>query len=578
MPASQHAEPTSRHATRQFVVELFRLHPRRTIIVLFCILLSGVLEAVGAGTVLPLVALLARGEVPADSALGQSFLGAMDRLGLHPDLGLLTCVIVMAFAAKAVVMYMLLRYVAHTSAEIAAGFRKEYLQAVMRARWLYFISQPAGRFVHTLGAETEFAAGVYISACRLLSVAVQVAIYVVLTFVVSWRMALAATVVGGLSMATFGRLVKQAREAGARFANLSRSMSVRLVDSLQGMKPMKAMSQEDRLAPLLEAEIAGIRDNARLAETGRAAMRVFREPVEIAALAICLYLAWQIWRIPFEIMAVSLVMFLRILQRGGILQVTYQDMVRHESMYWAVKEAIRSAESEREEDGGGGTPTLRDGIQIESVSVRHGERTIFSDVSLHVPAGQVTLLLGPSGIGKTTIADLILALVPTSAGRVLIDGVPLSELNLKAWRALVGYVPQEMFLFHDTILRNVTLGDPSLGRAEAEAALRAAGAWEFVGQTPEGMDTVVGERGARLSGGQRQRIALARALIRNPKLLVLDEAVAGLDPESERALLVALRKLRGRVTILAIAHRSQFAEIADRVYELDERGLRTLHG
>jgi ATP-binding cassette subfamily C protein len=148
--------------------------------------------------------------------------------------------------------------------------------------------------------------------------------------------------------------------------------------------------------------------------------------------------------------------------------------------------------------------------------------------------------------------------------------VPLGDLDRRAWRRLIGYVPQETLLLSDTVLVNVTLGDPAVTRADAEAALRAAGAWEFVAALPAGMDTAVGERGARLSGGQRQRLAIARALVHGPALLILDEATSALDAASEAEICAALQALRGRVTILAVTHRPALVQAADRVYRVDE--------
>src|SRR5690606_21587447 len=149
------------------------------------------------------------------------------------------------------------------------------------------------------------------------------------------------------------------------------------------------------------------------------------------------------------------------------------------------------------------------------------------------PKGKLTTLIGPSGAGKTTLSDVLLGLVRPRSGQILVDGVPLEELNLEQWRELVGYVPQELFLFHDTVMNNVTLGDPHITPEEVREALEAAGAWSFVEQLPQGMDTVVGERGTLLSGGQRQRISIARALVRKPKLLLLDEVTSALDPATE---------------------------------------------
>ena len=133
---------------------------------------------------------------------------------------------------------------------------------------------------------------------------------------------------------------------------------------------------------------------------------------------------------------------------------------------------------------------------------------------------------------------------------------------------MIGYIPQETILLHDTVLNNVTLGDPGLSEAEAREALRAAGAWEFVNSMPQAMQSIVGERGGKLSGGQRQRISIARALVHRPELLILDEATSGLDPESEAAVCDTLQRLRGKLTILAISHQSALVKIADKSYRI----------
>jgi ATP-binding cassette subfamily C protein len=179
------------------------------------------------------------------------------------------------------------------------------------------------------------------------------------------------------------------------------------------------------------------------------------------------------------------------------------------------------------------------------------------------------VIVGPSGAGKTTVADLVAALVRPQEGEVSIDDLPLARVDWRAWRRMIGYVPQDTVLLHDTIANNVTLGDPELTRTDAEDALRAAGIWPHVCGLPEGIDTVVGERGGKLSGGQRQRVAIARALAHAPRLLILDEATSALDPETEAAICRTLEALRGKLTIIAISHQSPLVEVADRVYRID---------
>jgi ATP-binding cassette subfamily C protein len=202
------------------------------------------------------------------------------------------------------------------------------------------------------------------------------------------------------------------------------------------------------------------------------------------------------------------------------------------------------------------------------VSFAHGAQEVLHAVSLAVPARGVTVLTGPSGAGKTTIADLILGLYQPDRGRVLLDGVPLAEINVHSWRGLVGYVPQELALFHDTVFANVALGDPRIHKSDVRGALQLAGAWEFVDALPEGMMTQVGEAGAKLSGGQRQRIALARALVSKPRLLILDEVTSALDPETEWQIVQGIRALANTMAVLAITHRPAFLEVADRLYRV----------
>jgi ATP-binding cassette subfamily C protein len=184
--------------------------------------------------------------------------------------------------------------------------------------------------------------------------------------------------------------------------------------------------------------------------------------------------------------------------------------------------------------------------------------------------------VGPSGSGKTTIIDLAIGLLMPQQGAVLLDGVPLHDIDIKQWRSMIGYVPQDTLLLHDSILHNVTLGDPKLALADAEAALRAAGAWDFVSRLPNGLDTIVGERGGKLSGGQRQRIVIARALINKPRLLILDEATSALDPESEEVVRQTMEGLKGQLTILAISHNRALVQAADHVYQMGAGNARLL--
>jgi len=203
-----------------------------------------------------------------------------------------------------------------------------------------------------------------------------------------------------------------------------------------------------------------------------------------------------------------------------------------------------------------------------SMEYRAGDR-VLRDVDFRVPAGSVVALVGPSGAGKTTIVDLVARFYDPLSGAVEIDGTDVREFRLASLRAGLGVVSQDTVLFHDTVRANIAYGTPGASADEVEKAARAARAHDFIAALPDGYDTIVGERGTTLSGGQRQRIAIARAVLRNPPLLILDEATSALDTESERLVQSAMERLQEGRTVFVIAHRLSTIRRADLIVVVD---------
>ena len=212
-------------------------------------------------------------------------------------------------------------------------------------------------------------------------------------------------------------------------------------------------------------------------------------------------------------------------------------------------------------------------LEFEHVNLAYqeGHRLALRDICLEIPAGQVVALVGASGSGKSTLANLVPRFYTPSSGRITLDGYDLSELTLASLRANIALVSQEVVLFNDTVAANIAYGQMrAVPEAEIIAAAQAAHAMEFISEMPQGLQTLVGERGVRLSGGQRQRIAIARALLKNAPILILDEATSALDSESERHVQAALDTLMQQRTTLVIAHRLSTIENADRIVVLQK--------
>jgi ATP-binding cassette subfamily C protein len=384
-------------------------------------------------------------------------------------------------------------------------------------------------------------------------------IYVALAALISWRFTLVAFAIGSAMSMALSRFTRMTKIAGRKQTKRTKNLVARLSDALVGIKPLKAMARHVRLHALFQKDVVSLNKALRRQALARQATRSLQEPIMILFLAASFWIAIAQWHLPVTTVIISIALMGRTLSSLGKIQQQMQSVHSSDSAYWSIHDTIAKAEREEEVIAGTRVPTLTKGCAFRGVSFAYGRKRVLDGVSLTIPAGKLTTVTGASGAGKTTVADLLLGLHRPTSGEVFVDGVPLAEIDLLRWRGMVGYVPQEVILFHDTVFANVTLGEPDLTAADV------------VAQLPDGIEAIVGERGAMLSGGQRQRIALARALIHQPQLLILDEATSALDPETELAICRNVKALGARraLTVIAITHQPSWVSAADQVYRLE---------
>ena len=547
----------------------FAAYPLRSTLMLLALTAAALAEGAGIAALLPLIGLV----IDAEGAGGTLTL-YVERVfalaGLAPSLGGLLILIVVAIGLKSLLTLLAMAQVGFSAAHVAMNLRLAFIRALLNARWTHFVDQRAGDLASAVSIEPTRAATAYVSACRVLSGVFQLLLYLALSVAISWDVSVVALVVGAFGMFALSRFVATARHAGQNQTRLQKSFMTRLLQGLEGMKPLKAMAREGSLGPLIEADTHGLNRAQRAIVVSREALNESHEVIRAVAVAGGLYVFVAIWSQPVDSLLVLALLFARTLQKVSLLQIHYQNTAVNQPAFAFLRSTIAAAERARELGSGSTTPQLVSAISLRGVSFSYGRGNVLESISMSLPAGAFIAVVGSSGAGKTTVADLIIGLLRPQRGEVWIDDIPMCDADLGAWRSMIGYVPQETFLFHDTIMANVTLGDQGIPRTAVEAALRRAEAWNFVAALPDGVDSIVGERGARLSGGQRQRIAIARALIRNPALLILDEATTALDPETEAGIVATVRRLAGKVTVLSISHQPAMRRAADIVYRLDE--------
>ena len=546
-----------------------RAHPCRSAVTLGCLLLASLAEGVGMSTLLPLLELAAPAEAAEPSALAASVRGAIEAIGLDPGLGVLLAVVVAGMLMKAVLVLLANRQVGYAVASVATELRLSLVRALLGARWTYFTRRPVGRIANAFTTEAERASQAFLHGSSVLAAGLQAMLYTSLAFLISWQATLGAVALGGFSSWALGWLVRASRRAGNRQTELLKTSVAHLSDALHALKPLRAMAREALLGPLLAREARHLDRALRGEVLSKEGLKALQEPIIVAGLAGGVYVATISWGMPLSSLLMLALLFGRALASVGKVQKALQSMAARESAYWSLRETIDQALAEPERPHAGAQPTLEQGIEVDGVGLTYGTEPVLDHASLFIPSGGLTTLVGASGAGKTSLADLLIGLVEPCRGSIRIDGVLLDDIDLRAWRRMLGYVPQELFLLHESVLVNVTLGDPDLSEADVWRALERAGARDFVERLEGGLAGAVGERGALLSGGQRQRIAIARAIVREPRFLILDEATASLDPDTEEAIVGSVARMRGEMTILAITHRQAFAERADCVYRIE---------
>ena len=552
------------------VVGLLRRYPLRSVAMLAALFAASLFEGFSVVTVLPLLDLATNSKETAPTGLSGDILSALRFVGLPPTMGALVGIIVGGVVAKAVFLFTAMTLVGYVVAQIATELRLSLVDVLMKARWDYFRNQPLGSLANAMNKEAMHASTVYHDACRILANAVQVVVYLVISLLLSWKITVLAVLAGGALVLIFRRLIGVTRRIGARQTRLFDALTRRLTDGLGNIKPLKAMAAESRVGPLLSQEARELNVAMRQQVAVTQIVATAREPIAAAFLAVALYFALAVWNLPFAAMLVLALMFYRITNWIGTMLVFQQSLAANEAYYHNFHRKIREARAAQEFHSGTIEATLNHDVKLIHIGKSVADREVLKDVSMTIPAGSVTVIVGSSGAGKTTISDLIMGLALPDRGKIVVDGKQLSDLKMRSWRRIVGYVPQEVSLFHDTVLINVTLGDPNVTSDDAQAALEAAGLWDHVAALPHGIETIVGERGSKLSGGERQRVAIARALVRQPKLLILDEPTTALDPATEQSILSALNQLSKSMTVVVISHQPAVAKIADVIYRVGD--------
>ena len=485
-------------------------------------------------------------------------------------------VILVAIVLKNITTYVSTLASSHLSRSLVNEIRQAALKLLLEVDLEFYAKTKVGDLINRLGGEVGLAANAIRSAIQLVTTAITILVFVALLLAISWQLTIVSTALLAFVSVANHYFVVRAKKFGQQLSDSSRDYSIRLLEILNGMRLVKTTGNELQEYQRIENLI----DDREQAEFKSQANTALIAPVNelagiLTVLAIVIlgriFFATQLASLSTVLLTYLLVLF-RLLPFVSLLNSIRGGFAGAAPSVAVVHDFLRRDNKPFMKLGTQPYQRLQSGIRFEGLSFAYPghEGLVLDQIDLWLPKGTTLALVGSSGAGKSTIADLLPRFYDPTRGRILIDDRDLRDLDARSLRQSMGIVSQDTFLFNDSVRNNIAYACENVTDEQVIAAAKRAHADEFIVNLPQGFDTEIGDRGVILSGGQRQRLAIARALLRDPDILILDEATSALDTVSERLVQQALDELSRDRTTLVIAHRLSTIQKADQIAVLDQ--------
>ena len=445
--------------------------------------------------------------------------------------------------------------------------RNRLHKAFANADWSLMLKKEASELGSLLITETQRVGLVIQFTVKIAGTIALMLIYVGTSLFLSPEVSLIVLISIGVLYLLQRPLNKIAFSTGFRIQHSQRRYHNAVQEHIAGFKDVKSAANEQGYHNQFVKITSVMRDIQYRYGKARAQSGMIFEITSVIMVAVFFYISLVWFQIPVVELIVLLFIFARLTPQLKLVMSTYQSILNTLPAFTSVtqfyEECLEYQEREHS-DSAGRKPDAWAPLRLQNIGFRYeADRPVLRNLSVTIPRNRFTVLYGPSGSGKSTIADLILKLQQPDTGTITANGIDLSELDTTEWREGIGYVAQHPFLFNDTIRNNLLWANPDADEEQLVVALRKAAAWNFVSELPQGIDSSLGDQGISLSGGERQRIALARALVRSPHLLILDETTNALDPATATEVLQHLAQLKDEVTLVLISHDAQVRSFAD---------------
>lgn len=553
-----------------------RRYPAQSLAICALVLLSSVFDGASFGMLIPLIqSMTSQG---GGIFSGARFLGHMrpflDGATQTQAVSLIFIIMFLIIVLKNVFTYLSGIGIARLRFRVIRDLRVDLMNRVLGYDMKFFDSMKTGHLVTSVNEETARMGNFMLSILQLLVSLARIGAYLALLFFISWKASLIVFTLIASVLIPIELIMYRLKILGQRTSKALADYNHKLFELLSGVRVIKSRATEDPEKSAF-ASLAGALSGCQYDNNKHIQLIMPLTEVFIFGLiGACFLTALNVFSIDtakvFPFVATYLLVLVKLLAQLNAANGSRSEALNQLAAFDAYEKVYDESDKRNIISGNRIIPKFSNSIEFRSASFSYGkEKVVLKDVSIRIPKGKITAFVGPSGAGKSTLVNLIPRFYDVSSGVVLVDGTDIRDISLKEWRRKIGFISQDVFIFNMSVKDNIRYGQPDISDENVVRAARMANAHEFIQELPLGYDTIVGERGVRLSGGQKQRISIARAIINDPEVLILDEATSSLDTETERLITSAIDRITKDRTVIAIAHRLSTIFHADNIIVLD---------
>ena len=563
-------------SANKLLLKFARRYPGRIILTVMLGFSGALFNGISTTLIVPVLlsfleeAIELRGAPPLIKTLMHPFEGMPE----NQRLMLMTGAIVLAIILKNVASYINTLVATSLTRSLTSDLREAGVRLLLKVDLEFYSQTKVGDLINKLGGEIGRTASAVSTAIAMFTTSITVLVFVGLLLSLSWKLTVTATVLLALVAWANQYIINRSKHFGSQLSEMSKEYSVRVLETLTGIRLVKSTGNEKREYQRLKDLIQKREEADFQAQVNYAAIGPINEVVNLIVIILIVFIGRTIFANEIESLSTILLTYLLVLFRLipliSQLNSGRSQFASASASVEAVNDFLKREDKPIMPDGSVEyTPkkSLQSGIHFNKISFSYpnNENFFLKEVDLFLPRGTTLALVGASGSGKSTLADLLPRFYDPTEGQISIDGRNLREFKLKSLRKAMGIVSQDTFLFNASVRENIAYAKPDATEKQIVEAAKGANAYEFIEKLEDGLDTEIGDRGQILSGGQRQRISIARALLQNPEILILDEATSSLDTVSEKYVQAAIEKLSCDRTTLVIAHRLSTVQKANKI-------------